>query len=300
MQSPAVDCQWSIFQTSAIDAFASRYQLNNSWAFKPATDPRPEPDPTPLLSYSMEVLHYAPYPNRPLFGPHGPSINDVVQGKLGDCYFLTALQSIAVKDPDWIRQSIRDNRDGTYTVRFFRDHWPVYVTVDNQLPTRPAAGFFMPASPAPATPSRRQSWRRRLRFIATRNMPIRAINIGWARDAFRDLNLFSGSFDGEAARDGDELLDRINMLLKKKDGVVFDTVWNVPFTLVRQHSYVVSRVYCDVNGQHVVLRNPWGHNPVGGGAYITLSAQEAIAACRVVHWGAMSRPLVTASASAAN
>jgi YD repeat-containing protein len=42
----------------------------------------------------------------------------IKQGEIGDCYFLASLASVAQKDPDSIKDMIRPNKDGTYTVTF--------------------------------------------------------------------------------------------------------------------------------------------------------------------------------------
>lgn len=42
----------------------------------------------------------------------------VKQGVLGDCYFLSALASLAQIQPEAINKMIQDNKDGTYTVTF--------------------------------------------------------------------------------------------------------------------------------------------------------------------------------------
>ena len=69
----------------------------------------------------------------PLFA-HEPCTQDIAQGQMGDCYFLTALVEIVKKDPAMIRSMMRDNGD-TVTVRFYKNNTenksmtPVYVTV---------------------------------------------------------------------------------------------------------------------------------------------------------------------------
>jgi hypothetical protein len=45
-------------------------------------------------------------------------INDVRQGALGDCYFMAILASIARVKPDFIKNMVKDNGDGTFTVTF--------------------------------------------------------------------------------------------------------------------------------------------------------------------------------------
>ena len=71
----------------------------------------------------------------PLYGPSGaPTIQDVNQGYLGDCYFLSSLGEVALKDPSAIENMISSNGNGTYSVRFFVNGQPDYVTVNSQLP----------------------------------------------------------------------------------------------------------------------------------------------------------------------
>ncbi len=67
---------------------------------------------------------------------HEPCIEDVSQGAMGDCYFLTGLVSVLQKDPGKIREMMMDNGDGSVTVRFFDQRnkmKPVYITVDKMV-----------------------------------------------------------------------------------------------------------------------------------------------------------------------
>jgi hypothetical protein len=59
-------------------------------------------------------------------------MNDVRQGRLGDCYFLASLAALAKTDPELIKSRVKDNGDGTYTVLFFEGG---AVVVDNTFPT---------------------------------------------------------------------------------------------------------------------------------------------------------------------
>ena len=71
----------------------------------------------------------------PLYGASGaPTYQDVNQGYLGDCYFLSSLGEVALKDPSAIENMISANGNGTYSVRFFVNGQPDYVTVNSQLP----------------------------------------------------------------------------------------------------------------------------------------------------------------------
>lgn len=50
--------------------------------------------------------------------PLPPSIDDVKQGQVGDCYLFAALVAIVKTNPQDIVDMIQDNKDGTYTVTF--------------------------------------------------------------------------------------------------------------------------------------------------------------------------------------
>jgi WXG100 family type VII secretion target len=71
--------------------------------------------------------------------------SDARQGSLGDCYLVASLAAIARQNPDAIRNAIRDNGDGTYTVTLHEDMpilgalfgmtRTVEITVNGDLPT---------------------------------------------------------------------------------------------------------------------------------------------------------------------
>ena len=77
------------------------------------------------VTYSAEKL--------PLYGSGGPSMNDINQGYLGDCYFEAAMAEVAFKNPALITNMITDNGNNTYGVRFFVGGQAQYVTVANML-----------------------------------------------------------------------------------------------------------------------------------------------------------------------
>ena len=74
--------------------------------------------------------------DEPLFA-HEPSPNDVVQGSLGNCYFLATMSAIAEQNPDFIKGMMKDNGD-TVTVRFYENGKPLYVTVEKTVPAERA------------------------------------------------------------------------------------------------------------------------------------------------------------------
>lgn len=76
-----------------------------------------------------------------LFGAAGPRFTDVEQGRVGDCYFMSALASIAKTAPDRIRQLVTDLGDGTFAVHFHHaDGSDAVVRVDADFHRDPADG----------------------------------------------------------------------------------------------------------------------------------------------------------------
>lgn len=77
------------------------------------------------------------WPEKPLF-KDGVDVNDISQGALGDCYYLSALGVLgsrgtrdcffSIENPDEWREL------GAICVRFFIDGKPDYVIIDDQLP----------------------------------------------------------------------------------------------------------------------------------------------------------------------
>lgn len=63
-----------------------------------------------------------------------PSLTDINQGDLGDCWFLAGLGAEVQRDPNFVQKHVRDNGNGTYTVTFYNDGKPVPITVDGRLP----------------------------------------------------------------------------------------------------------------------------------------------------------------------
>jgi hypothetical protein len=70
---------------------------------------------------------------KPLFGASGPSVSDINQGYLGDCYFLAGCAELASQNAAAISSMFVDNGNGTYGVRFFVNGAARYVTVNAAL-----------------------------------------------------------------------------------------------------------------------------------------------------------------------
>ncbi len=75
--------------------------------------------------------------DQPLF-PHDPTLKDFSQGAIGDCFFMATIVSLVARSPGKIKEIMKDNMDGTVTVRFYdRDQQRYfYVKVDKTIPER--------------------------------------------------------------------------------------------------------------------------------------------------------------------
>jgi len=69
-----------------------------------------------------------------LFSAGGPSYTDMHQGGVGDCGLIAGFGALAHSSPSAIENMFLDNGDNTWTVRFYDDGVPDYVTVDRFLP----------------------------------------------------------------------------------------------------------------------------------------------------------------------
>ncbi|MGJ4947564.1 C2 family cysteine protease [Bradyrhizobium sp. HKCCYLS20291] len=68
-----------------------------------------------------------------LFSAAGPSMSDINQGYLGDCYLLAGLAEVAYKEQSVISSMFTANGNNTYGVRFYVNGTARYVTVNTSL-----------------------------------------------------------------------------------------------------------------------------------------------------------------------
>ena len=102
-----------------------------------STGPRQIADPTVLTKHTTDTT-WKPVQDGKLF-VDGVNFDDVVQGSIGDCYLVGALSAVAQANPETIKNAIKENADGTYTVRFYEKQpsgamKPVDITIDGDLP----------------------------------------------------------------------------------------------------------------------------------------------------------------------
>lgn len=112
--------------------------------FKKTTElPPPAPGSKVKLKYDKGVIDFddrEEVTSLPLFQAE-PCMTDVTQGDIGDCYFLTAINTILDHDPSLIKKCMKDEGK-TVVVRFFDMHTgePVYIRVSKTVPVKYSKG----------------------------------------------------------------------------------------------------------------------------------------------------------------
>ncbi len=62
--------------------------------------------------------HWSDKRDTPLFS-HEPSVNDLKQRMVSNCYMVSSIASLVEMNPDYIKNMMKDNGDGTVTVRLY-------------------------------------------------------------------------------------------------------------------------------------------------------------------------------------
>ncbi|MEJ7730692.1 MAG: C2 family cysteine protease [Polyangiaceae bacterium] len=202
--------------------------------------------------------------------------NDVTQGMIGDCFVMTAMAAIAQGNPDIIKNAIKDNGDGTYTVTFHEKaawydpfdsgYHDVQITVTGEFPATDGNPVF--AQPGDMNGDQRELWPMILEKayaqyaggydeIAEGGQSADVLALLTGRDVDqnggRRLEEWFG-WDVEF----DEVADAWDRGAAITAGTSGDK--ELPLfkdgTLVTKHAYYVTNV--DRDNQTVTVRNPWG------------------------------------------
>jgi hypothetical protein len=214
--------------------------------------------------------------------------NDVSQGQIGDCYLVAGLAELALRNPDVIKNAIRDNGDGSYTVTFWEKaawynpfdsgYHKVEIRVTNDFPAKDGNPVF--AQPGDISGNQRELWPMILeKAYAQHHGSYDSIAGGGNSTGIfslltgKDANLDGGRNFQEWFGWGVEL-DTVANAWERGDGMTVGTSGNKESplfkdgTLVNDHVYFVTNV--DRDKQTVSVRNPWGWN----NAEVTLSFED--------------------------
>jgi len=225
---------------------------------------------------------YMNFSNQPLFAANGPTQDDIRQGDVGDCYYLSTLAAIAKVDPARIEHSIEQMSDGTYVVQIFNGSTPEYVHVDGELPT------WSNGAPVYANLGQGGStWvaimEKAFADVRTGADSYASLNSGWMTESFSSFGLTStGSYGFSSSS---QLVSTIQGELTASDAVTIGI--NTPAQgapLIGSHAYTVVGTVADPSGAgtDVVLRNPWGIDGVSNSSnpndgYVTITAAQLFA-----------------------
>jgi hypothetical protein len=226
-------------------------------------------------------MKYQSFANDPLFSSTGPSPDDVKQGYIGDCYFLSSLASIAKVNPTIIRNDITNVGDGTYTVKFMTGKTPQYVRVDADLPVW-SDGQLAYAGLGKDNCMWVAVMEKAYADFRTHAHSYESIDGGWMSDAFGALGLPARSIF--AAASTKMLMNLISTAVRTKHFATFATGDAITdgAPLIADHAYEIDSVNYDAKhaAVSVRLRNPWGVDGVGNDGnndgYVTITAAQAL------------------------
>lgn len=187
------------------------------------------------------------------------------QGSLGDCWFLAGAGAVADHDPDFIREHMQENDDGSWTVTLYHDGEPVEITVEPSFPEDGAGG---PDG---------VNWISIYEKAAAEYYggDYSALEGGYSSEAFEMVTGQEAQRSGEG--DFDSLQDRLGegpVAVGTQNNDVGDRGWRFweseldDDTIVPNHAYIVEEIVPadDPRNHHdepaVILTNPWG--PDGG------------------------------------
>jgi hypothetical protein len=263
----------------AIETLENRTMMSVSPVHHPAVTHIVQPVKVKLVNPAVtsKSITYADFSSDPLFAPAGPTMSDINQGELGDCYLLATLSSVVKTDPSLITHDVVANTDGTYTVNFAGAHGA--VTVNAQLPV------LSDGQLAYAQLGQQDSiWvaiveKAYAEYANPKANSYASINGGWMSQVFSALGLQSESIYSDSGATA--LLTMLQSDLSAGDFATFGTVAKLPTSspLVADHAYEVNSVTDNASGVpvSVTFRNPWG-DAVADDGLVTVTAAQAFAA----------------------
>ncbi len=221
-----------------------------------------------------------------LWGKHGDDPlkaikpDAVHQGSLGDCYFLAPLASLAESNPQAIKDMIKTNKDGTYTVTFPGD--PSHpVTVD--APTEDELQTYSHKDDDCGSwvnviekAHRKYTGRETSDKGDNPQVAIKLLTKAGTTTVDDDL---SGKIFGIGRTDESNVEKDLKNAVKNNEIIVASTAKdntlreifgasNDPGSLINSHAFTV--VGYDENSKTVKLRNPWGKSGEEGSFEMSL------------------------------
>ncbi len=190
----------------------------------------------------------------------GPTFDDIRQGALGDCYFVSALSAIADVDPQFIRDSVKINPDNTFSVRFFQNGKPISVIVNNDFIHSPSGQLTYASSTdkgelwVSVMEKAYAQWKGSYQTIGKGGDPAKAL---------AELTGIKSHVVVDQREPAAAIYSDIQKALQNHEPVVAGTYAGPQseYTregLVNSHAYTVIGVKENQGQKYVILRNPWG------------------------------------------
>ncbi len=185
----------------------------------------------------------------------GPTMDDVNQGGVGDCYFLASVAAFANEAPELLMESAVDLGDGTYAVQFIQDDGPVFVRVSTAVPSGYFSGYAY-AQPGASGAVWAPIMEKAVAYFRTGANSYASIASGWMGEVYSALGVKSSDFIIASSESG--FTSGLIADLAAGRAVTLATSLSAK-TLVGNHAYtLVSIASGSSGGTLFTLRNPWG------------------------------------------
>lgn len=205
--------------------------------------------------------------NPPYDGNNGTTIG-AKQGDFNDCWVFAKLNALVEADPSWPQQHVRDNGNGTVSVKFYDgDGSPYWVTVTDELPSNGAQPEGINSSTWAAYYEKAMATDDHGADGILGGDGYDGLTAGWSDSA--DVYMTGKESDNVKYTSINPWADpysEVKEAVADGKGVVASNWSNSPLPwndedddLVQYHVYYVKEIDGDGN---VVLGNPWGHSDV--------------------------------------
>ncbi len=197
-----------------------------------------------------------------LFTNGTPDPNAVKQGSIGDCYFIAAVAAKAQQDPEGLKNMIKQNDNGTYTVSF-----PGKKPVTVSAPTDAELGYY-------ASSGQNGQWMTVLEkaygkhlnnkaWLSTTTSPQDAADGGgFLSHGINALSSRGTNTDTLAVTSYEMTRDRLQSAMNNDRMITAAIRKNLPWENERWNNLPTGHVYSvmayDPKTDMMTLRNPWG------------------------------------------
>lgn len=209
-----------------------------------------------------------------LFGS-GIQYSDIMQGGIADCFLMAPLEATALQAPSIIGSMFIDNGDGTFTVRFYNNTWPDYVTVDRYLPADTNGKYVAANQSLNVSDTNNKLW------VALAEKAYAQLDeSGWTRGAGQQVNTYDSLNLGDQKIAASQITGYSSFVPTSDHGFPPTTASlisdfqkgriillgtnsissQVAANVVANHVYPMIS-YINSSGGLLVLDNPWAFNP---------------------------------------